>query len=686
MMRLIKTSLIILLSAAALASCRGNLGSNTNTPYTVTYLGNDNSGGSVPIDTTKYVQGQTVIVLDNTGNLVKTGYTFSGWNTVPDGSGIPYLPAQTFTMGMGNVLLYAQWITTPVYSVTYDGNGNTGGAVPIDVNNYVEGQTVVVLGNTGNLTNAGYSFSGWNTKADGSGTRYTQSQTFTMGAANMTLYAVWTTNPVYTLTYDGNGNTGGSVPIFSTTYEQGQTVTVLGNTGNLVKTGYSFSGWNTNADGSGTTYTQSQTFTMGAADVTLYAIWTAIPTYTVTYSGNGNTSGNVPVDSTNYQQGQTVTVLGNTGNLVKTGYTFSGWNTKADGTGTTYTQSQTFAMGASNVTLYANWAVILGFAYVANANDNSVSQYTIGTDGSLTPLATDWVPAGSGPVFITADPLGKYVYVANANNNNISQYAIGVAGSLTPLSATTVGAGTFPNSVTVDPSGKYAYVTNQQSNNVSQYTIGPTGLLSPMIPATVPAGTFPYSIKVEPSGKYAYVANAYDNSISQYTIGASGSLTSMTTATVAAGLFPVAIAVNPSGTRVYVTNANDNSVSQYRISASGSLTSMTTATVAAGSFPRAITVDPSGTYAYVANQQSNNVSQYTIGVNGSLSSMTAATVAAGSNPVSVTVDPTGKYVYVANQQSNDVTQYVINTDGSLTSMTTATARTTPFSVITVGSH
>jgi uncharacterized repeat protein (TIGR02543 family) len=686
MMRLLRTSLIILLSAATLTACRGNVGSNTNPTYTVTYHGNDNSNGSVPVDATNYAQGQTVIVLGNTGNLVKTGYSFSGWNTTPDGSGVAYLPAQTFTMGMGNVLLYAQWITTPVYNVTYDGNNNTGGGVPIDGNNYVEGQTVVVLGNVGNLVNAGYSFSGWNTKADGSGTTYTQSQTFMMGAANVTLYAMWSTNPTYTVTYSGNGNTGGSVPIFSTNYEQGQTVTVLGNTGNLVKTGYSFSGWNTKVDGSGTTYTQSQTFIMGAANVTLYAMWTAIPTYTVTYNGNGNTSGSVPVDSTNYQQGQTVTVLGNTGNVVKTGYTFIGWNTIADGSGTTYTQTQTFTMGAANVTLYANWAVIIGFAYVANTNDNSISQYTIGTDGSLTPLATDWVPAGLSPVFITADPLGKYAYVANANSNNISQYVIGVAGSLTPMSMTTVAAGTFPNSVAVDPSGKYAYVTNQQSNNVSQFTIGPTGSLSPMTTATVAAGTFPYSIIVEPSGKYAYVANAYDNNISQYTIGANGALTSMTTATVAVGLFPVAVTVDPLGKHVYVTNANDNNVSQFTIGPTGSLSPMTTATVAAGSSPAAVTIDPSGKYAYVANQQSNNISQYTIGANGALSPMPTATVAAGSFPVAVTVDPSGKYVYVANQQSNNVSQYMIGTDGSLTSMATATARTAPFSIRTVGSH
>jgi len=81
----------------------------------------------------------------------------------------------------------------------------------------------------------------------------------------------------------------------------------------------------------------------------------AAPTYTVTYNGNGNDGGSVPTDSNNYPTGATVTVLGNTGSLVKTGYTFAGWNTAAGGSGTSYSAGNTFPMGAANVTLYARW-------------------------------------------------------------------------------------------------------------------------------------------------------------------------------------------------------------------------------------------------------------------------------------------------------------------------------------------
>jgi uncharacterized repeat protein (TIGR02543 family) len=253
-----------------------------------------------------------------------------------------------------------QNIDPPTYTITYNGNGSTGGTAPTDSNSYAQHATVTVLGNTGSLVKTGSTFAGWNTAAGGNGTPYAANATFGMGAANVTLYAQWTANPTYTVTYNGNGSTGGTVPTDSNPYEQNETVTVLGNTGSLVKTGSTFAGWNTAANGSGTSYAAGATFTMAAANVTLYAQWTVNPTYTVTYNGNGSTGGTVPTDSNPYEQNSTVTVLGNTGSLVKTGNTFVGWNTAADKSGTSYVADATFTMAAANVTLYAQWTASPG--------------------------------------------------------------------------------------------------------------------------------------------------------------------------------------------------------------------------------------------------------------------------------------------------------------------------------------
>ena len=122
---------------------------------------------------------------------------------------------------------------------------------------------------------------------------------------------------------------------------------------------------------------------------------------TVIYDGNGSTSGTVPTDSNNYAQVASVTVLGNTGNLVKNGYTFVGWNTAADGSGISYTAGSTFAVGSSNVTMYAQWT----------ANQTYALTYTAGANGSIIGTTPQTVPSGAGGTPVTAVPNTGYYFV-----------------------------------------------------------------------------------------------------------------------------------------------------------------------------------------------------------------------------------------------------------------------------------
>ena len=89
-----------------------------------------------------------------------------------------------------------------------------------------------------------------------------------------------------------------------------------------------------------------------------FATTAAPSTYSVTYNGNGKTGGDVPTDATAYEEGDVVTVKGNTGSLEKTGSSFVGWNTASDGTGTFYPAGYKFYMGNANVTLYAVWGSV----------------------------------------------------------------------------------------------------------------------------------------------------------------------------------------------------------------------------------------------------------------------------------------------------------------------------------------
>lgn len=176
-----------------------------NNTFSLAYNGNGSTGGSAPVDgNSPYAGLASVTVLGNTGGLVKAGENFAGWNTTADGKGAGYVPGDSFVL-ISNTVLYAQWVSG--YPVVYNGNGNTAGAVPVDVSSpYKPGATATVLGPS-TLSKAGYTFAGWNTAADGTGNSRSVGSSFTVSGITV-LYAQWTINQ-YALNYLAGG--GGSV-------------------------------------------------------------------------------------------------------------------------------------------------------------------------------------------------------------------------------------------------------------------------------------------------------------------------------------------------------------------------------------------------------------------------------------------------------------------------------------------
>ncbi len=124
-------------------------------------------------------------------------------------------------------------------------------------------------------------------------------------------------------------------------------------------------------------------------------------TFTVTYDDNGASSGNVPVDATAYAEKALVTVLGNTGGLTKTNYQFGGWNTKADGSGTTYAADGTFSI-TKNTILYALWN---GVPYTVTMPEND-------SYGTYSMSPSNDVPYGSKVTLTYTPASGKELYGA----------------------------------------------------------------------------------------------------------------------------------------------------------------------------------------------------------------------------------------------------------------------------------
>jgi len=532
----------------------------------VTYDGNGNDSGMVPTDNNLYLQGEAVGVLRPEEPFAKSGYTFAGWNTQADGNGTNYAAGDTFTMGTTKVTLYAKWTTVPGESV-FSGMGTESDpyqiATPeqldrvrsylnaglyfkltadIDLSEYQTGEGWAPIGSyddpfqghmdgnghkitnllihgsdsflglfatigqhahvtgmkledvsikgysgvgalagmnngaidnsyaTGSVIGEGYYIGGLVSRNEGTIDNSYVAGSVTgealvgglTGRNDGTIGNSYATGSVTGsevvggLTGRNDGTIGNSYVTGSVTGEalvggltgenDGGTIfnsyaagSVTGNSdvGGLVGENYgtishSFYDMETTRQsdtdkGAGKSTQEMKTPSTYADPSWDFAgIWGINPSHNngypylraihkfVTYDGNGSNSGSVPTDSRSYSQGATAAVYGNTGNLAKSGYTFAGWNTQADGNGTNYGAGDTFTMGTANVTLYAKWQV----ANIPGNGSTTSSGWTPSSDKVTSSNGTLTLPVGkSGEVSL--DGQVKIVIPAGAARKDL---------------------------------------------------------------------------------------------------------------------------------------------------------------------------------------------------------------------------------------------------------------------------
>jgi uncharacterized repeat protein (TIGR02543 family) len=393
--------------------------------------------------------------------------------------------------------------------------------------------------------------------------------------------------------------------------------------------------------------------------------------YTVTYDGNVASSGNVPTDSNTYHEGGTTTVLGNTLDLVKTGYMFAGWNTQADGTGTDYVAGDPISIGSADVTMYAKWAI--------NAATPSIDTQPTGAtvnEGASAPLSVAATVSDSGTL--------SYQWYSNTTSSTSGGTAINGATSATYAAPTT----------TVGTTYCFVVVTNTNSSATGSQTATAT---SSAVTVTVNALTHAAtpSINTQPanqtvnegaSAPLSVAATLSDIGMLSYqwysnTTGSNSGGTAINGATSVTYAAPT----TTSGTTYYyvvVTNTN--------ISATGSQTATTTSEVATVTVNALTHAATPSINTQPANQTVNEGASAPLSVAATVSDSGMLSYQWYSNTTSsnsggTAINGSTSAMYAAPTTTVGMTYYyvvVTNTNSSATGSQTATA-TSEVATVTV---
>ena len=348
--------------------------------YVIKYDANGADGGTAPTSQSK-TQYTDITLATNSGGLTRIGYRFTGWNTNKEGTGTTYPAGATYSDDAG-VTLYAKWEVVNTVTFSKSGAVDHGDSVTLtppagatiyyrvqekDEQQGAQGQPVMVT-----LYNASHSPSSATGVAagipEGGNVTITAYAKYADGAQSEETTGTYTLKQ-YTVSYVGNGNTGGTEPSQQTFYSGGSVAVQGGDY--LKKTGYTFAGWNTKAGGTGTPYREDDSYTDDAS-VTLTAQWDP-NTYTVRFDPNGGSysAANLPTQEFTYDVEKKLDW--NRFTPPTTGHEFVGWK---DDDGNVYTDEEEVSnltdIADGTVILYAQWkiaVITLDASTISSADD-----------------------------------------------------------------------------------------------------------------------------------------------------------------------------------------------------------------------------------------------------------------------------------------------------------------------------
>ena len=327
-----KKAIIIILTAllvlSIFISCDDNSIIDDEFTHMVTF---DANGGKGTMKQQKVISKTPTALSEN--KFTYNDYHFIGWNTKADGSGDSYGDGEEITITV-DIILYAMW-SHDKGIITFDKNGGAG-----EMKSQIALTKTPITLNANEFTRTDYSFSGWNTKKDGTGTSYADKTSVTL-TGDLTLYAQWKHDTAKVI-FNANGGEGEMEDQVVDT----NTPTAL-NANAFELEDNKFSGWNTKEDGSGTSYGNKAKISI-SENTTLYAQWIEAAV-TITFKANGGTGEMEP----QVVEIETETEL-DENTFKKLGYEFDHWNTMKDDSGTAYAADAKVSLD-SDIVLYAIW-------------------------------------------------------------------------------------------------------------------------------------------------------------------------------------------------------------------------------------------------------------------------------------------------------------------------------------------
>jgi hypothetical protein len=379
----------------------------------------DGGSGDLPAA----VSGTGELTFPSGAGQSKGGFNISGWSSGSGGSGTRVALGGGYTP-ISDTTFYAVY----GYRVSFDANGGSGSMSAQTVNSGVASAI-----NANSFNRSGYSFSGWNTVANGSGTAYSNGANIITSQA-VTLYAQWAEE--FDVTFSANGGSGSM-----SAQTAGGSTALTANA--FSRTGYAFAGWNTEANGSGTAYADGAAFPF-TEDDTLFAQWAE--EFDVTFDSNGG-SGSMSAQTAGGSTALTANAF------TRLGYAFAGWNTVADGSGSAYADGAAFPFTADD-TLFAQWTLVpntstptpySGPLITDIGEDNIAAAYqtfggqTVRVDGErLSGVTKVFIDGKEGTVVSTADDHFIFTLPASLEAGRYDLRIKSSIGNLTYLDAVSI--------------------------------------------------------------------------------------------------------------------------------------------------------------------------------------------------------------------------------------------------------